>query len=139
MSAQRLEAMLDLLDPDARRSLDRLLRGKRNALNALHSLLAHGRLPIAEPDLQLPNVSANLSTGAIDTGTPWDETVYTSVRHYLDVRAPGHVVEELEKVASEIREVIAKNFTLAEVLIDVHESPARRRRQVAHLVAVGDG
>jgi len=139
-SAQRLAAMLHLMQPGAHATLEILLHSKVNALDSLHKLLDRGLLPIEEPDeetmLEAKRVQASghyavidvklkieeeLKRGALDTAVAWDAVVYTSVQDYLARRSPIDAILQLETIAESLRAAIEKHFTLADILIDVRD------------------
>jgi hypothetical protein len=138
-SAQRLEPMLNLLQPKAHTTLQTLLHGKRNALDSLYELLGRGLLPIDGPDRQTireanqvshrrdtfavkGEISTQLARNALDTAVSWDAEVYNNVQDYLLRRSPKEAISELETMAESLRATIEKHFTLADILIDVRDS-----------------
>jgi hypothetical protein len=122
-----------------------LIEGKSNALDSLHRLLTQGLLPVGPDDQttlrndyakpssgddhskvlwrrdgeQRWELKERLSSGALNTAVPWDGNTYTSVQHYLATRSPKEALVALAAIAEELRGAIEKNFTLADILIDV--------------------
>lgn len=146
-SAQRLQGLLNLVQPESYTALNILIRSKVNALDSVSSLLAQGKISLSEPEsgkleeiLHSPNsfedgsgemyhaklqarheIKQYLIEKTVSTMVPWDAEVYISIQDYLEKRSPRQVIVQLQYIAEKLRTALETHFTLADILIDVQD------------------
>lgn len=128
---------LQVLDPNAFRTLVPLIQGKQNALDSLLKLLNGGALPLdpssmtrellgpeAVDDLNLAALNdrdwqpQELRWSAVPTSPEWDAEVLSHVRRYLATN-PSARLDEMAVALDQLRSALLENFSLADVLLRV--------------------
>jgi hypothetical protein len=128
--------ILQILDSDSYNRLFPLLDHKFGALTYLLRVMREGSLPLSlskEDWETLMDVGRDQSTlhhvmidlhpgwrqGTVSTATEWGQETYERVVAYLQGRQPREQIAEMRAVLSSLREVLERNFSIADVLVEV--------------------
>jgi hypothetical protein len=144
-AVQLLSKELQLIDANAHRWLRWLIEGKICAVKTLLGILGNGEIPLLGPtEKEITDISIEFNTlsleemreeirimtkarqlsdqlddASVSTTISWDESVFKSVRTYLQERDPRKQLEYIREVAEQLKGSLEKYFSISDIILEV--------------------